>query len=121
MSYQNYDLLVDEFPSEQDTIYRLRDLLLNTKPDAAYSIGRLIDLIEPESTYIFPRLMDRAENISLVSKAIRVESPDFGYISDFKTILDIPGEIYDQHQGEEISVTPEMLKIIYKPFSNEVI
>lgn len=117
-SCQKYENLAAEFPSEKDAINRLRDLFQAATPEQVYSIGRLIDLIQPTATHYFPTLLRRAEEEDLILGYVRVESPAMGGIDDFKSIVDIPDQIYDQHQGQNIPVTPDLLKAVYKPFTD---
>jgi hypothetical protein len=47
-------------------------------------------------------------------RIVRVVSPLGGGIRDFKSIDEVPTQIYDERQGREIDVQPENLLIVYK-------
>jgi hypothetical protein len=96
-------------------VRRLQDLIDNASLSHEYTLNRLIDKLQPHSTYIFPALISKAIEEGLLKKLIRVESPSLGGIDEFSSLMDIPNEIYDHHQGLDISVTPSLLKVIYKP------
>jgi len=53
------------------------------------------------------------ENQGLVKKIIRVESPAYGGIGDFDSILDLPSVIEDFRTGLELAVTEENTKVLY--------
>jgi len=115
MSYLKYESLVSEFPAEHDTIHKLQALFDSSNIGVSYSIGRLIDKVAPQSTYYFPTLLRRAEEENLIKRLVRVESPFMGHIQDFNSISEVPDEIYDQHQGKYILVTPNLIKAVYRP------
>ena len=114
-SYQKYDLIASEFPEERETIEKLRNIFQDAdSAENAYSLGRLIDLSSPRANYLLPQILNRAVEEKLVAKSVRVSSPNFGDIQDFDSLLDVPITIYDPIQGEEITVTSDLVKAMYR-------
>jgi len=50
----------------------------------------------------------------LAQRVVQVESPAGGGIGNFKSIQEIPDEIYDERQDKWISVEPENVVVVYK-------
>jgi hypothetical protein len=50
----------------------------------------------------------------LAERVIQVESPDGGGIGNFKSIQEVPDEIYDERKDQWISVEPENVVVVYK-------
>lgn len=119
MLSEKFELLVHEFPEESKAIENLHGLLASCQPSAQYTLTRLIDKLEPSSTYMFPYLLNSAVSHGVLEKVFRVESPSLGGIKDFASMTSIPDTIYDWHQDKEIDVMPEYIKLIFKPCVSE--
>jgi hypothetical protein len=50
----------------------------------------------------------------LAERIVQVESPAGGGIGNFKSIQEVPDEVYDERQDQWISVQPENVVVVYK-------
>lgn len=114
-----YDVLTREFPEEVAAIKRLEETA-HRFADKELPIQRLYALVQPSSVRTLALIMHRASEVGLAERFFRVESEKRGGIGpDFKTIAQIPAEIYDGRLGLTVEVKPERIGMFFR-FPHEV-
>jgi hypothetical protein len=119
MCSARFDDLTSEFPEEAAAIARLKETALRFR-DRDLPLNRLYTLVQASSLRTLALIMRRASEAGLARQFYRVESPLRGGIGDFRSLLEIPAEIYDSRQGKEIVVTSEQVKMFFH-FPDEVV
>jgi hypothetical protein len=115
-----YDALTNEFPEEVAAIGRLQDIARRFA-NRDLPIKRLYALVQPSSLRILALIMHRASEEGLAERVFRVQSEHKGGIGpDFRSVADIPTEMYDSRIGEVIVVKPEQVSIFFR-FPNGVL
>lgn len=121
MSTINSKVLIDKFPEDRETVQKLLNIFAEESERAQqkeFSINRLFDSVSPRSVLALAQILNYLENDGALQKIIRVESPNYGGIADFSSLLDVPEVIHDWRRDVEMFVTPDDINIIYKVISD---
>lgn len=108
-----YGNLIERFPSEAHTITKISDLY--SAAGREYSLDGLFSLTSPKSTKALLSILSALVEKKLLQKKFRVISPSCREsIIDFEAITEIPHSVLDWHTGDNLTITPDTLKIVYK-------
>lgn len=121
MATINSKVLIDKFPEDRETVQKLLNIFAEESERAQqkeFSINRLFDSVSPRSVLALAQILNYLENDGALQKIIRVESPNYGGIADFSSLLDVPEVIHDWRRDVEMFVTPDDINIIYKVISD---
>lgn len=119
-SYQKLEDLIIKFPSEKDTLERLKVFIAKEvssegKSEKIFPLNRLFDKLLPHSDYSLLEIMTYLVDQGAVERIFRVESPKTHTgIADFESPEDIPDTIHDETTDEEIEVSVEDVKMYFK-------
>lgn len=117
MSSEKFKDIMASFPLDKESIRRLEELVSHAGAPAepAYSFDHLIDVLAPSSPEALSLLLTELQQRGFVEKIVRVESPsNKGGIGDFRSVADVPEEIYDWRTDRTIAVEPDNLKVLFK-------
>lgn len=113
MSSVNFDNLIDKFPDERSAIEALGKLVSAGAP-LELTFEHLAARVHPSSMEVLAVILAELTRSGDLSRIIRVESRDQGGIRDFESIQDVPERMHDWRTDEDIEVTPDRLRVIYK-------
>ena len=113
MSLPKFDALTSRFPDERHALKGLAELIRSSKK-REMTFDHLVSWLGPKSIENLALILGELTQQGIVARVIRVESPNHSGIGDFLRLEDIPEHIYDYSSDEEIDVTAENLKIVYK-------
>lgn len=101
--------------SKEDTI-RDRVLELFSGPDyREYTFNDLFDRIKPRDRESLASVLAELARQHAIEKVIRIESPDTHTgIVEFPSVLEVPSEVHDIFSDRWRTVTPDMLRVVYK-------
>ncbi|WP_370981015.1 hypothetical protein [Agaribacterium sp. ZY112] len=110
---QQFGNLIQKYPNEEHTIERIFNLFSEEKRE--YPLFGLYELTTPSSTYALTHILNTLVSIGFLQKHYRVISKaDNGGIKDYPYLTEIPEDIYDWRSEQDIHVTPDIIKVIYK-------
>lgn len=86
------------------------------RPDKELTFNQLVEKISPSSISEFARILDDLTASNVIAQVIRVESPEtHSGIGEYRSIDDLPERIVDAYTGRTIDVTPENVKVFFRP------
>jgi hypothetical protein len=95
---------------------RVREIL---RPDKELTFNQLVEKLSPTSVSEFARVLDKLTASKVIDQVIRVESPEtHSGIREYKSIEDLPEKIFDEFTGRTIDVTPDNVKVFFRPASH---
>jgi hypothetical protein len=104
--------LINEHPEWKDSLNELASVLT---PGKEYSFRYLTDRIPSVSPQRLSLILSDLASRGILERIIRVESPETGGgIGDFKSLLDVPEEVFDYRTSKNVSVTPDKVVTIFK-------
>jgi hypothetical protein len=83
----------------------------------ALTLPHLVELAQRETPISVEKLVLALTVLvkhGLAKRIVQVESPGGGGIGNFKSIQEVPDEIYDERQDRWISVEPDNVVVVYK-------
>ena len=112
----NFESIVSKYPSEQEALAKLKDVLSGAKQQGAeFTLNRLCDLVAPRDREEFAIILGELARHHFIKLVVRVVSPRTqGGIGDFSTLDEVPQVVHDWRTDSEIEVSPENLRIVYK-------
>jgi hypothetical protein len=114
----SFDYLISRFPSERPAIEALGNLLSGNLP-IEVTFEHLAAKVKPTSVEALARILAELTQSGALRRVIRIESRDHGGIADFDDVQDVPSRIHDWRSDEDIDVTPDRLRVIYKVHAND--
>lgn len=120
MSSMKFKSLMSEFPEEHDALKRLESHLSEVQERATkaatskeLTLQRLYELAGPSSQRVLVSILTRLCQQGVVSRSVRVESPEGQAIGDFASVLDVPEVIRNFRDGQNVNVSVDSLKMVY--------
>lgn len=114
-SSDSFERLQEIFPSEIDSITRLRDLLVRpVTPQTSYTFKRIFDAAMPRSHIVLLEILAELEDLSIVRRAYVVKSRDGVAVGKFPNFLSVPSSVFDDDSEQEIVVTRDNLEVRYE-------
>lgn len=114
MFLPKFDALIARFPAERRAIENLVELL-SSKRFREVTFDHLVARLNPDSIENLAFILAELTASGILDRVIRVESPrDKGGIQDYSSLKDIPTRIHDWRTDEDVDVTPDTLRVIYK-------
>jgi hypothetical protein len=113
MSLPKFDALTSRFPHEQQALKGLAELVRSSKK-REMTFDHLVSWLNPRSVESLALILAELTRAGVVTRVIRVESRTHSGIGDFASLNDIPPRMHDYSTDEEIEVTPDNLRIVYK-------
>lgn len=113
------EVLISSFPTEEDSLKKLLELIQESDSRREYTLERLIDLTSPSSTYIFLRIIEMATRVNVLKKVYRVVSDTNRGLAEFSSLEDIPEYCFDDSKGFNIEVTPDNIKIVFSKVNDD--
>ena len=112
----NFESIASKFPSEQEAIAKLREILSKAdREEAEFTLNRLCDLVVPRDREEFAIILGELARGGLIKLVVRVVSPTTqGGVGDFSDLAQVPQVIHDWRTDTAVQVTSENLRIIYK-------
>jgi hypothetical protein len=112
----NFESIASKYPSEQEAIAKLRDILHRAnRQEAEFTLNRLCDLVTPRDRDEFALILGELTRGGLIKLVVRVVSPSTqGGVGDYSTLDEVPDVVRDWRTDSEVHVTPENLRVIYK-------
>lgn len=113
MSLPNFAALISKFPNERKAIERLAEFL---EGGSRYELTfeHLVARVRPSSVESLTLILAELTRAGDLRRVIRVESRDQGGIADFASVQEVPSSLHDWRTDEDIEVTPDSLRVIYK-------
>lgn len=104
---------MSRFWQKRDLAAQVKDVL---RPDKELTFNQLVEKISPGSISEFARILDNLTASNVIDQVIRVESPEtHSGIRDYRSIDELPESIFDAYTGRTIDVTPENVKVFFRP------
>jgi len=112
---KTYLNLMKNNPAEKKALELLGELYKQNinNSDIVFPLPVFLEILSLSPSPASYSVIKFLENQGLVKKIIRVESPAYGGIGDFDSILDLPSVIEDFRTGLELAVTEENTKVLY--------
>lgn len=118
MSSVNLETLTADFPGHKAAVERLVHFVETTNKDLSrpkvFKIERISAISEFEISQDLLLVLARLVKAGLLEQFIRVESSSGGGLGDYRSIAEVPDEIYDWRSDVTIPVTPDKLHLYYK-------
>ena len=113
------DTLIAKYPSEEDAIERLREFISEQYSaedfqKKVFTLDRLLSLVRPQSTWDFAYVLSDLATKGILHQLVRLHSSSGPGLRDFERIEDVPATIHDMTIDQEVEVSPENLKVVYK-------
>jgi hypothetical protein len=105
--------LISRYPGERETIERLAGLLQG-RGHIEVTLDNLVAQLRPRSVEVLAMILADLTRIGFFHRVVRVESSASGGIDDFARLEDVPPRIHDWRTDEDIVVTPDRLRVVYK-------
>ena len=91
-------------------------------PNEVFTLPQLAERVRPDSVDQLAEVLAALLKEEIVDQIFRVESPKYrGGIDDYPTLKSVPPTIWDLHQGRNIEVEPNMIRVLFKKHSNRPI
>lgn len=106
-----------EFPEERSALLRLQEELNRLQRSGKHkelTLERIYDLTEPSSQRVLLSILGRLCQEGVISEWVRVMSPSGEAIQDYASAMDVPAVVTDWHNGMDIPVEMDSLRMIYK-------
>jgi len=118
MSLDDFSTIIGEASIGSPARERLARLFSDAKDKhKSLTLPHLVQLAQkatPISTEKLILALSAIVKHGLAERVVQVESPAGGGIGNFKSIQEVPDEIYDERQDQWISVEPENVVVVYK-------
>ena len=86
------------------------------RPGKELTFNQLVERISPLSVSELGRILDDLTASKVIVQVIRVESPEtHSGIRDYSSIDELPENIRDPYTGRMIDVTPDNVKVFFRP------
>lgn len=109
----SFDYLINKFPGEEPALESLGKLVGSGEP-VELTFEYIATRVRATSIEKLAAILAELTNSGDLQRVVRVESRDQGAIQDFESLQDVPERIHDWRIDEDIDVTPDRLRVIYK-------
>lgn len=111
----SFEMLQRTFPSENESISRLRILLSDAiSSNSAYSFKRIFDSTEPKSHLVLAEILSELESMNVLKRNYIVISEDGVALAKFLEFKKLPETVFDDEREKDIAVTPDNVEIRYQ-------
>ena len=105
--------LVDKLPGSAASIECLNELTQHLTDDKVFTTNQLFDILNPNSSREFARLLTELAGAGIVRSEITVSSASDEVIGQYSTIEDVPDQLFDPTLEEYVEVGQDAISLRY--------
>ena len=90
-------------------------LFRTAEKDDVYTFSYLVHLLRPSSPERLALVLSDLVSKQAIDRVVRVSSRRGGGIGDFRSVTEVPSEIYDRRIGTTFEVEPTDIQILFGP------
>lgn len=122
MYAERFKPLIRSHPLDADALTRVAEYFGNKERSAGDRFSeikldpqRLFDITQAGSATRLARVIELLVSERLLERLVVVQSPNGSGLASYSSFTEIPSELHDATRDVMMSVTPESVKVLYRP------